>query len=122
MFPPKSVEEWLALPEVDVPKIDDPHKQQGLVLRVAAVGFVRASVADVAKAGLAVTVQFPDRAVALPTVNVGTREEPALRRLPAGLAQWAFDVVAIAFSSGQKVFPADVEFCELKGRMTADIR
>jgi hypothetical protein len=123
MTPPRTIEEWKALPELEFPEIKTPH-EKGLIIQVLKVGALTAPPAKCRAAGLTGVSELrglpPPAIVALPTVTVETDAGPKLYRLPHSLGDWAYTSVALAMQ-GQKVFPEKVEFSLLDGRFTAEI-
>lgn len=125
MSPPKTIEDWCALPELVIPETKSPH-ETGLVVKVLKVGLLYAPRAQCERVGLKSVVELPDGpggkpAAALPTATVETDTGPKLYRLPQALGDWAFSAVALA-QQDQKMFPALTEFCNLNGKYVADIQ
>jgi len=121
--PPTSVEEWKALPELEVPTIKTPH-EKGRIIKILKVGALTVRSELCREAGLNSFEELrglpPPARVALPTATAETDEGPKLYRLPQSLGDWAFTCVAGA-SQGMNPFPERVEFSLLDGRYTADI-
>lgn len=123
MKPPTSVEEWKALPELEIPTIKTPH-EKGRIIKILKVGALTVPPELCREAGLNSFEELrnlpPPARVALPTATAETDEGPKLYRLPQSLGDWAFTCVAGA-SQGMNPFPERVEFSLLDGRYTADI-
>jgi hypothetical protein len=123
MTPPRTIEDWKALPELEIPEIKSPH-EKGMIIKVLKVGALTAPPAKCREAGLTGVSELrglpPPALVALPTATVETDAGPKLYRLPHSLGDWAYTSVAFAMQ-GQKLFPEKVEFSLLHGRYTADI-
>jgi hypothetical protein len=111
-----SVEEWLKLPEVSVPSLDT-DREAGLVLKIAKVGFLSVEQSDCKAAGI--DAEGPGGKRILPTATVETGTERGLHRLPTELGEWAFNCVALA-GARKSLFPCDVEFGRLHGRVYAE--
>jgi hypothetical protein len=99
----KSATEWLDLPELDIPVVQN-DRQGGRVYHVRKVGFVNAAPGDCAKHDLP-TARNEIGVCPLPTCVV----DDQLYRLPISLADLAVDTVALTHAVGNP-FPCRVEF------------
>jgi hypothetical protein len=134
-----AVREWLALKEVEIADTAAPHERGSRyeVLKAGAFFVYRPLIEnhdgaeELAQDGVRVRrtalsvpdltglVRFDARRVALPTVTVWTLAGAITYRLPPPLATWVLINMDFA-ARGQKLLPADVEFCRLDGRYTAN--
>jgi hypothetical protein len=112
-----SIAEWLKLPEIFVPTLRNKD-ESGSVLAIVKVGFLAVSEAECYKMGVAAE-RGPGGKCVLPTAIITTDGTSQLYRLPVELARWAFDSVALAHA-GRNVFPSNVEFGKLSGRVYAE--
>jgi hypothetical protein len=112
-----SVGEWLELPEIPVPRVED-ESQRGSLLKVNKVGFFIAALKDCQNAGVVASVVAEGKCF-LPTAVVHQKGGPALHRLPMGLLNWVVKCVDLA-RAGNNLFPSEVEFGELRGQPYAE--
>jgi len=112
-----SISDWLALPEVRVPTLQD-DTETGLVMMVVKVGFLLATEAECEAAHISAE-PGPNGKFVLPTAMIQDTELLRLHRLPIRLAPWVFDSVAVAHA-GRNLFPSNVEFGELSGEIYAE--
>ena len=114
-YPVKSLAEYLALPELDVPGVPD-EKTAGTIYRVVTVGFCMAAKAECEALGLE-GLDVPEmHRCALPTAVMLVGEEMVFVRLPQSLVLWAYEMLALPRDASQPVFPAEVEFGILRDR------
>jgi hypothetical protein len=111
-----SVQEWMNLPEVFLPVIEN-GKGTGSIYNVLKVGFLAVSQAQCKQMGLNGVTAYGGKYI-LATAVVDFAGQRQLCRLPIGLTHWAFDCVALA-NSGNKPFPSKVEFGLLDGQAYA---
>ncbi len=114
---PQSAEEWLQLPEVQLPVVSSTASD-GTVYEVRKVGFLGVPKASCPSA-LHGAQQVADK-ILLPTVTAVVDGSDLLCRLPLDLSPWTRHCVEAAHA-GMNPFPATVEFGRLAGRAYAEI-
>lgn len=114
-----SVEEYLALPELQIAPVAN-EQAQGSVYEIAKVGFYGATEAECRKHKLDAELDRDAGRHLLPTVVAVIGGEKRFYRLPLSLAEWAGTVVAMAHA-GANPLPCNVEFGLLRDRYYAEI-
>lgn len=112
-----SIAEWLVLPELTLPSIKNPA-EKGSIYHLHKIGFFIVPYEQLSKA--------PDKAEmlgdnkVLPTAVIDFEGKKMLCRLPLELSEWVSTSVSMAHV-GHNIFPCDVEFGRLEGRVYAEL-
>jgi hypothetical protein len=93
--------EWAALSALEISEVSKTYD-------VLKVGFVFVEIEECKKLGI-VEPTAPKGKMPLPTITIKDGSSEVLLRLPAELAGWAYDSVALS-QAGNKLFPSKVEF------------
>ena len=115
----RSIDEYLALPELDMPPIPD-EKASGVVYEVHKVGFYLARKEEIQKHKLDADFESEADGFLLPTAVVMIKQKKTFFRLPCSLTGWVRDAVATAHAVANP-FPSKVEFGIFKDRHYAEI-
>ena len=107
-----SVDEWLDLPELDLPVLTS-EKEEGAVYWVHKVGFLAVSLKDCTSRNIQGVRAIGDKCV-LSTAMVDFGGVKTLCRISSDLESWVEECVVRVYS-GLKIFPFRVEFGRLKG-------
>ena len=113
----KTVSEWLALPEIEIPVISSPDKN-GKVYKVKNVGFFMADIGECSSHNIIEKSNLAGK-IPLPTIVTEAKNHFRQFRLPVDLNEWAHSCVSLA-ASGMNGFPCDVEFGNLNGNIYAE--
>ncbi|WP_431685767.1 hypothetical protein [Hahella sp. NBU794] len=114
-----TVDDWLALPELVIPRADYSRGISGVVLDVEEVSFCAVSKYECEQAGLNAESTPGGRRV-LPVITVREAGDYEVYRLPLSLTSWAIMVVSL-IKMGRKVLPSKVEFGEVQEQLIAKV-
>lgn len=114
----KNVTQWLALPEIEIPKLNNPN-EKGKVHDVKNVGFFMADIKQCSALNI-IGKSESEGKVPLPSIVILFEGRNQQFRLPVELNDWVHSCVSLS-ASGINPFPCKVEIGNLSGNIYAEI-
>ena len=113
-----NLSEWLALPEIEIPTINNPH-EKGKVYDVKNVGFFMAAIEECSTLNIIKKSNLKGK-IPLPTIVIKFESYFKQFRLPVELNGWACDCVALV-AGRENLFPCKVGIGNLNGKIYAEL-
>ena len=117
-MPIQSANEWILLPEPQLPKLKN-ESESGTIYKVVKVGFLAVPSSQCAKIKVKAK-SIPGGHCLLPTAVLLFDNKEELCKLPIELSEWVESSVEMAHA-GMNPFPSEVEFGVLRGRVYAEM-